>query len=173
MLCFQNFTVSDYTGSPEILDGRVKTLHPMVHGGLLAVRGNATHESQMLSNNIKPIDMVVMNLYAFDGESRLLPPPPPPLLWNSHALPQQRCLPGRRLKRVSRTSTSAALRCSGPLRRTTPTSPSRPLPPSKPPPTQSAHLLPHRISFRSPRYEGIMEEMKVIFFLFKYVISMF
>ena len=59
--------VSDYTGSKEILDGRVKTLHPMVHGGLLAVRGNSTHEQQMTENGIKPIDMVVMNLYAFDA----------------------------------------------------------------------------------------------------------
>lgn len=50
------------------MDGRVKTLHPMVHGGLLAVRGNATHESEMGSNGIKPIDLVVMNLYAFDGK---------------------------------------------------------------------------------------------------------
>ena len=59
--------VSDYTGSKEILDGRVKTLHPMVHGGLLAVRGNPVHESEMVQNDIKPIDMVVMNLYAFDA----------------------------------------------------------------------------------------------------------
>jgi phosphoribosylaminoimidazolecarboxamide formyltransferase/IMP cyclohydrolase len=57
--------VSDYTGSPEILDGRVKTLHPKVHGGLLAVRGNETHESQMKDNNIHNIDLVVLNLYAF------------------------------------------------------------------------------------------------------------
>lgn len=57
--------VSDYTGSPEILDGRVKTLHPKVHGGLLAVRGNATHETQMVENDIKTIDLVVMNLYPF------------------------------------------------------------------------------------------------------------
>ena len=59
--------VSDYTGSPEILDGRVKTLHPMVHGGLLGVRGNAKHESEMSANGIKPIDLVVMNLYAFEA----------------------------------------------------------------------------------------------------------
>ena len=59
--------VSDYTGSREILDGRVKTLHPIVHGGLLAVRGNPSHEQQMEENGIRPIDMVVMNLYAFDA----------------------------------------------------------------------------------------------------------
>ena len=62
--------VSDYTGSPEILDGRVKTLHPKVHGGLLGVRGNATHESQMEANHIKPIDLVVMNLYPFEATVR-------------------------------------------------------------------------------------------------------
>lgn len=59
--------VSDYTGSPEILDGRVKTLHPMVHGGLLGVRGNAKHEAEMSANGIKPIDLVVMNLYPFEA----------------------------------------------------------------------------------------------------------
>jgi phosphoribosylaminoimidazolecarboxamide formyltransferase/IMP cyclohydrolase len=59
--------VSDYTGSREILDGRVKTLHPMIHGGLLGVRGNAVHEKQMSENGIKPIDLVVINLYAFDA----------------------------------------------------------------------------------------------------------
>jgi len=59
--------VSDYTGSPEILDGRVKTLHPKVHGGLLAVRGNPKHESEMTANNIFKIDLVVMNLYAFEA----------------------------------------------------------------------------------------------------------
>jgi len=59
--------VSDYTGSPEILDGRVKTLHPMIHGGLLGVRGNPKHESEMEANGIKPIDLVVMNLYAFEA----------------------------------------------------------------------------------------------------------
>jgi phosphoribosylaminoimidazolecarboxamide formyltransferase/IMP cyclohydrolase len=58
--------VSEYTGAPEILDGRVKTLHPKVHGGLLGVRGNPTHESQMAENGISNIDVVVLNLYAFE-----------------------------------------------------------------------------------------------------------
>lgn len=57
--------VSDYTGSPEILDGRVKTLHPKVHGGLLAVRGNVKHDEESEANDIKPIDLVVINLYPF------------------------------------------------------------------------------------------------------------
>merc|ERR1719262_1719761 len=55
--------VADYTGSPEILDGRVKTLHPKVHGGLLAVRGSAAHEEEMRAQGIRPIDLVVANLY--------------------------------------------------------------------------------------------------------------
>eukprot|EP01041_Mallomonas_annulata_P013238 gene13238-28008_t len=59
--------VSDYTGSPEIMDGRVKTLHPMIHGGLLGVRGNEQHEADMAANGIKPIDLVVLNLYAFEA----------------------------------------------------------------------------------------------------------
>merc|ERR1719191_2390775 len=58
--------VADYTGSPEILDGRVKTLHPKVHGGLLAVRGNPKHETEMSENGIRPIDLVVANLYPFN-----------------------------------------------------------------------------------------------------------
>lgn len=58
--------VSDYTGSPEILDGRLKTLHPKVHGGLLGVRSNPRHISEMEKEQIKPIDMVVVNLYPFE-----------------------------------------------------------------------------------------------------------
>ena len=59
--------MSEYTGFNEILDGRVKTLHPLVHGALLGVRGNAKHEKEMAENGIKPIDLVVINLYAFEG----------------------------------------------------------------------------------------------------------
>ncbi|HEX8183753.1 MAG TPA: bifunctional phosphoribosylaminoimidazolecarboxamide formyltransferase/IMP cyclohydrolase, partial [Blastocatellia bacterium] len=57
--------VSDVTGFPEILGGRVKTLHPKVHGGLLAVRDNADHQRQVEENQIQYIDMVVVNLYPF------------------------------------------------------------------------------------------------------------
>jgi phosphoribosylaminoimidazolecarboxamide formyltransferase / IMP cyclohydrolase len=57
--------ISDVTGFPEILDGRVKTLHPKIHGGLLAVRGLASHLKQMEENGISPIDLVVVNLYPF------------------------------------------------------------------------------------------------------------
>lgn len=59
--------VSAHTGSPEILDGRVKTLHPKIHGGLLARRDDPIHREQMAANGIAPIDMVVVNLYPFEA----------------------------------------------------------------------------------------------------------
>ena len=58
--------VSEYTGFPEMLDGRVKTLHPKIHGGLLAVRDNPEHMKQIASHDIGLIDMVVVNLYPFE-----------------------------------------------------------------------------------------------------------
>ncbi len=57
--------ISEHTGSPEILDGRVKTLHPKIHGGILAIRDNETHQSAMQANGIEPIDIVAVNLYPF------------------------------------------------------------------------------------------------------------
>src|SRR5687768_11525976 len=54
--------ISDITGFPEMMDGRVKTLHPRVHGGLLALRDNPEHVAAMERNGIQPIDMVVVNL---------------------------------------------------------------------------------------------------------------
>jgi len=57
--------ISDLTGFPEMMDGRVKTLHPKVHGGLLAIRGNEDHEASMADHAIAPIDLVVVNLYPF------------------------------------------------------------------------------------------------------------
>lgn len=57
--------ISEVTGFPEILDGRVKTLHPMIHGGLLAMRDNESHQAQMEEHGITPIDLVVVNLYPF------------------------------------------------------------------------------------------------------------
>ena len=59
--------VSDYTGSPECLDGRVKTLHPKIHGGILAVRSNEKHEREMREIGISHIDMTVANLYPFEA----------------------------------------------------------------------------------------------------------
>jgi phosphoribosylaminoimidazolecarboxamide formyltransferase/IMP cyclohydrolase len=58
--------VSDYTGFPEMLDGRVKTLHPKIHGGILGRRDLASHQEQMAQSGINPIDLVVVNLYQFE-----------------------------------------------------------------------------------------------------------
>jgi phosphoribosylaminoimidazolecarboxamide formyltransferase / IMP cyclohydrolase len=59
--------VSDLTGFPEMMDGRVKTLHPMVHGGLLALRDDAKHQAAMASHGIEAIDLLVVNLYPFEA----------------------------------------------------------------------------------------------------------
>jgi phosphoribosylaminoimidazolecarboxamide formyltransferase/IMP cyclohydrolase len=59
--------VSEFTGFPEMLDGRVKTLHPKVHGGLLGMRSNPEHVATMKAHGIEPIDMVVVNLYPFEA----------------------------------------------------------------------------------------------------------
>ena len=59
--------VSDLTGFPEMMDGRVKTLHPKVHGGLLAIRENPEHEAAMLAHGIGAIDLLVVNLYPFEA----------------------------------------------------------------------------------------------------------
>ncbi len=59
--------VSEHTGFPEIMDGRVKTLQPAIHGGLLAVRGNPEHERAMADHNIAPIDLLCVNLYPFEA----------------------------------------------------------------------------------------------------------
>ena len=58
--------VADVTGFPEMMDGRLKTLHPVVHGGLLAVRGNAEHEASQKEHGIGDIDLLVVNLYPFE-----------------------------------------------------------------------------------------------------------
>ncbi|MBF0522153.1 MAG: bifunctional phosphoribosylaminoimidazolecarboxamide formyltransferase/IMP cyclohydrolase [Candidatus Omnitrophica bacterium] len=62
--------VSSYTGFPEMLDGRVKTLHPKIHGGLLALRDNPKHMEQLKEHNIGLIDMVVVNLYPFESVTK-------------------------------------------------------------------------------------------------------
>jgi len=59
--------VSEYTGFPEMLDGRVKTLHPKIHGGLLGIRDNPGHAQKMKEHGIRGIDMVVVNLYPFEA----------------------------------------------------------------------------------------------------------
>jgi phosphoribosylaminoimidazolecarboxamide formyltransferase/IMP cyclohydrolase len=58
--------VSDFTGFPEMLDGRVKTLHPKIHGGILGIRTRPEHMEAMNKHNIVPIDLVAVNLYAFE-----------------------------------------------------------------------------------------------------------
>jgi phosphoribosylaminoimidazolecarboxamide formyltransferase/IMP cyclohydrolase len=59
-------SVEDFTGSPEMLDGRVKTLHPKIHGGILARRAEPSHQQQMRQHGIEPIDLVVVNFYPFE-----------------------------------------------------------------------------------------------------------
>src|SRR5436189_2607702 len=59
--------ISKFTAFPEVLDGRVKTLHPRVHGGLLYKRGNAKHEAEARECGFEPIDLVVVNLYPFEA----------------------------------------------------------------------------------------------------------
>src|SRR3990167_10903927 len=59
--------VSQLTGFPEMMDGRVKTLHPKVHGGLLAIRDNKEHAAAMAGHGIRPIDLLVVNLYPFEA----------------------------------------------------------------------------------------------------------
>jgi phosphoribosylaminoimidazolecarboxamide formyltransferase/IMP cyclohydrolase len=58
--------IAELTGFPEMLDGRVKTLHPKVHGGILHIRDNPSHQAAVAEHAIEPIDMVVVNLYAFE-----------------------------------------------------------------------------------------------------------
>ncbi len=58
--------ISEFTGFPEILDGRVKTLHPRIYGGVLAIRDNEEHQKQMKENDLLPVDLIVCNLYPFE-----------------------------------------------------------------------------------------------------------
>src|SRR5277367_1250424 len=62
--------VATLTGFPEMLDGRLKTLHPRVHGGLLAIRNDPAHQAAMIANGIQPIDLLVVNLYPFEAALR-------------------------------------------------------------------------------------------------------
>src|SRR5215475_10349822 len=59
--------VAEVTGFPEMLDGRVKTLHPRIHGGILAIRDNPEHQAKLAEHKIQPIDLVVCNLYPFEA----------------------------------------------------------------------------------------------------------
>jgi phosphoribosylaminoimidazolecarboxamide formyltransferase / IMP cyclohydrolase len=62
--------VAQITGFPEMMDGRIKTLHPRVHGGLLAIRSEPAHQAAMIANDIAPIDLLVVNLYPFEATLR-------------------------------------------------------------------------------------------------------
>ena len=62
--------VAQITGFPEMMDGRLKTLHPRVHGGLLAIRSEPAHQAAMIANDITPIDLLVVNLYPFEATLR-------------------------------------------------------------------------------------------------------
>ncbi|MCX7857882.1 MAG: IMP cyclohydrolase [Deltaproteobacteria bacterium] len=64
-LGIETLEISAYTGFPEIMDGRVKTLHPKVHGGILNIRDNKDHQKAMELHGIKPIDLIIVNLYPF------------------------------------------------------------------------------------------------------------
>ena len=59
--------VAQVTGFPEMMDGRLKTLHPRVHGGLLAIRSDPAHQAAMIANDIAPIDLLIVNLYPFEA----------------------------------------------------------------------------------------------------------
>jgi phosphoribosylaminoimidazolecarboxamide formyltransferase / IMP cyclohydrolase len=59
-------SIDSVTGFPEMMDGRVKTLHPKIHGGLLSIRDNSEHQAAMKKHGIEPIDMVCINLYPFE-----------------------------------------------------------------------------------------------------------
>src|SRR4029450_9130977 len=59
--------IAEHTGFPEMMDGRLKTLHPKVHGGLLAIRGNAEHDASARTHGIAPMDLLVVNLYPFEA----------------------------------------------------------------------------------------------------------
>ena len=65
-LKFKCLEVSEYTGSPEILGGRVKTLHPKIHAGILSKRNNKSHEKELRNNNFHEIDLVIVNFYPFE-----------------------------------------------------------------------------------------------------------
>jgi phosphoribosylaminoimidazolecarboxamide formyltransferase/IMP cyclohydrolase len=62
--------VAEFTGFPEMLDGRVKTLHPKVHAGILHQRGNPSHQEQMGAHGLQTIDLIAVNLYAFDKATK-------------------------------------------------------------------------------------------------------
>ena len=67
---FECIEVSDFTSSPEILGGRVKTLHPKIHAGILNKRNNKLHKKDLIKNNFEKIDLVIVNFYPFEETLR-------------------------------------------------------------------------------------------------------
>ena len=65
-LKYKCIEVSEYTNSPEILNGRVKTLHPKIHAGILSKRSNKSHQKELIKNNFDEIDLVIVNFYPFE-----------------------------------------------------------------------------------------------------------
>ncbi|SVD06944.1 uncharacterized protein METZ01_LOCUS359798, partial [marine metagenome] len=65
-LKYKCIEVSEYTNSPEILNGRVKTLHPKIHAGILSKRNNKSHQKELIKNNFDEIDLVIVNFYPFE-----------------------------------------------------------------------------------------------------------
>ena len=65
-LKYKCIEVSEYTNSPEILNGRVKTLHPKIHAGILSKRNNKSHQKELIENNFDEIDLVIVNFYPFE-----------------------------------------------------------------------------------------------------------
>ena len=65
-MIYQCINISNYTGLPEMLDGRIKTLHPKVHAGILNIRQNKKHKKDLIKNNIPNIDLVIVDLYPFE-----------------------------------------------------------------------------------------------------------
>ena len=94
--------ISDLTGFPEMLDGRVKTLHPKVHGGILHIRDNAEHVAAVAEHGIQPIDMVVVNLYAFEKTAQSPASPSPTSSKTSISAARRWCVRRRKTSRTSR-----------------------------------------------------------------------
>ena len=66
-LGFKSIEIANFTGSNEMLGGRVKTLHPKIHAGILNIRSNRSHKLDLIKNNFKEIDLIIVNFYPFEN----------------------------------------------------------------------------------------------------------